>query len=332
MRKTTTRIVCIAIFLIATLALGHKVFMESGDHQTHPRTDIVSNNAAGKYSGNQYRKERGQGIPDRNDSIGGVSTGNEGAIFAAVDSIGQNKDAFVYDCDDSIARYTGNNEEITWSYSGCSDSGLSHADSGSSASTRPAGSIPGNAGHFYAGGGDAGGSSGSSGNTGRKGTRGNSPHGNGGWGNGAGSSGSGGGNGTGRTGAGDSPITSTGSNPVQGHPPTNQEDKNNQGQTGKLAGEDHGNNQDEPIAAPNKGDTEPEFFDGTPGNAQNNPPQPHIPAGTGNPGNETIGTAENPGTQNIPEPTSILLIIVGGVMLLWSRRRGHPARVYLQQH
>jgi len=314
------------MFLIATLAFGHKIFMESGDSQTRPHTDTASNNAAGKYGEDRYRMERGRGIPDRSDSIGGVSTGDESAIFAAVDSIGQNKNTFVHDCNNSMASYTGDNEEITWSYSECNDSGLSYAGSDSGAFTRPTGSIPGNTGHFYAGGVDTGGSSGSGGNAGRKGIWGNSPHSNGGWGNGAGGSGGGGGggNGVGGIGAGDSPVTNAGSSPVQEHSPANQEDKNNQSQTGKPAGDDRGNNQGGPIAAPNKGDAEPEFFDGTPGNAQNNPLQPHIPAGMGNPGSETIGTAENPGPQNIPEPTGILLIIMGGVMLLWSRRRGHP--------
>ena len=315
MKKTTTRIVYAGMFLTAALVLGQKIFMENrvvDDSRVHTRAGSAGSIIAGGHSSNMSGVEDSVKIAGIHGGIGDSSVDGDSILFISEDSVYEDEDQPDASSYGSTAYNTGGSEKITGSH-GRNGNNSIHTGPGSGAVNYPAGSTPGNTGRSYADG---------NGN----GARGNSIGGLGGGGGGGGNGASGKDDNTDKDPTGNTPGMNTGANPDREETRRADEDKSDPDRGSKPNGDDADDKAADPAGNLPDKEIPPEYFDAPPGKELNDPFQPPIPAEEVGgrdyeEAGEGTGASGNPGARAIPEPVSSLLIGLGSVMLLWSRRR-----------
>lgn len=316
MKKTTIRIVYAGMFLTAALVLGQKMFMENrvvDDGRVHTRAGSAGSVITGGHGRNMSSVEDSVKIAGIHGGIGDFSVDGDSILFTSEDSVYEYEDQSGEGGYGNATHSAGDSEKITGSH-GRNGNNPIHTGSGSGTVNRPAGSTPGNTGRSYADG---------NGN----GARGNSIGGLGGGGGGGGNGARGKDDNTDKDPANNAPGMNTGANPDREETRAD-EDKSDPDRGGKPDGDDPDNDKAAGPAGnpPDKG-IPPEYFDAPPGKELNDPFQPPIPAEEVGgrdyeEAGEGAGASGDPGARAIPEPVSSLLIGLGSVMLLWSRRRG----------
>ena len=309
MKKTTTRIVYAGMFLTAALVLGQKMFMENrviDDARVYTHPGSAGSVIAGGHGRNMSDVEDSVKITGIDGGIGNFSVDGDSILFISEDSVYENEDQSGGNGYGNTTHNAGNSEKITSSHNR-NDSSSIYAGPAGGAVTYPSGS--GRVGRLPAG-------------ENRNGA-GGLGGGGGGWGgNGAGGKGN-----TDKDPAGNAPGANTGTTPDQENAAPAHEDKNDSERDNKPNG-DHSAADGKEAASPadtSPDNEDPSYFNappGTPSKEPGDPFQPQIPAEEiGNQDHEGPGTSGNPGTRAIPEPASSLLIGLGSMMLLWSRRR-----------
>lgn len=297
--------------MTAPLILGQKMFMEDrviDDDRVHTHSGSVNSIIAGSHIRNM------SGVEDRVKITGirgtdDFSIDDDSFLFVSGYSAYEDEDQLDRSSYGYAVHNSGGGEKTADSH-GRNGNDSIHTGPVGSAVKYPAGLIPGNTGRSYAG---------------------RAGHGaGGGW----GGNGSGGKGDTGKDSAGNAPGTNAGTTLSQEKAAPAHEDKNDPERDNKQNGEH--------LTADGKEATNPAgnlpdkeispYFDAPPGTPDKEPGDPfqsqipQIPAEeVGNPdyreAGEGPGTSGNPGARAIPEPASSLLIGLGGVMLLWPRRR-----------